>query len=135
MTRSAPRPSNSYKFRVRCLSRSVGFHSSLLRPRNTQILHPRLVKIHLPLRALPRSGARAPVLGCPWMGGSSMKAVVETTVDYKTFFEQTVLQLWECNSRLAIANEQLSDAQDKLGQAQSDFDDYRANMQVFPNVS
>jgi hypothetical protein len=64
-----------------------------------------------------------------------MKAVVETTVDYKTFFEQTVLQLWECNSRLAIANEQLSDAQDKLGQAQSDFDDYRANMQVFPNVS
>ncbi|MGA3104734.1 MAG: hypothetical protein ABSD53_09655 [Terriglobales bacterium] len=59
-----------------------------------------------------------------------MNAVVETAVDYKNFFEQTVLQLWESNSRLAMANEQLSDAREKLNQTQLDFEDYQANMQV-----
>jgi hypothetical protein len=59
-----------------------------------------------------------------------MNVIVETAVDYQSFFEQTVQQLFESNSKLAAANEQIADTREKLGQTQLDFDEYRANMQV-----
>jgi hypothetical protein len=63
-------------------------------------------------------------------GGSSTNGIFETAVDYQSFFEQTVLQLFESNNKLATANEQLADTREKLGQTQLDFDEYRANMEV-----
>jgi hypothetical protein len=56
--------------------------------------------------------------------------MVETEVNYKTFFEETVLQLFECKSTLATANERLAETREELEQTQSDFDEYRANMQI-----
>jgi CHASE3 domain sensor protein len=64
------------------------------------------------------------------MEGSSMDAIVETTVDYQKFFEETVLQLFECNGKLATANEQLAETRENLEQIQSEFDEYRANMEI-----
>jgi hypothetical protein len=59
-----------------------------------------------------------------------MSGIVETVVDYQKFFEETVLQLFECNNKLATANAQLADTREELSQTQLDFDEYRANMQV-----
>lgn len=59
-----------------------------------------------------------------------MSAMVETAVDYKTFFEDTVRQLFECKTMLATTNEQLADTREKLEQTQSEFDEYRADMQI-----
>lgn len=59
-----------------------------------------------------------------------MNGIVETAVDYQGFFEATVLQLFESNSKLATANQQLADTREKLNQTQLDFDEYRADMQV-----
>jgi hypothetical protein len=63
-------------------------------------------------------------------GGSSMNGIVDPAVDYKNFFEQTVLQLFESNGKLETANQQLADTRQKLSQTQLNFEEYQANMQV-----
>jgi hypothetical protein len=59
-----------------------------------------------------------------------MNASVETAVDYQKFFEETVLHLFECRSTLATANEHLAATRERLDQTQSEFDEYRGNMQI-----
>jgi hypothetical protein len=62
-------------------------------------------------------------------GGRAMNGIAEA-VDYRSFFEETVLQLFACNNKRAMANEQLADTREKLSQSQLDSDEYRAYMQV-----
>ncbi len=59
-----------------------------------------------------------------------MNGTVETAVDYKYFFEQTALRLFDSNIKLDTANQQLADTREKLSQAQLDFAEYQANVQV-----
>lgn len=59
-----------------------------------------------------------------------MDGTVETAVDYKNFFEQTVLQLFESNIKLETANQQLTDTREKLTQTQLDFAEYQGDMKV-----
>jgi len=58
-----------------------------------------------------------------------MNGIVEL-VDYQKFFEETVLQLFECKNTLATTNEELAETREKLALTQSDFEDYRADMQI-----